>query len=267
MKNLITVFCMLVISTALSVTSALAEKKDPRVLIDKMVDSAGSYEKLKSLNDVEYLYTTVNNNTGKSDISTERYMFDGELSWAEYKIHEDNVFPDQEGVVIQGFNGKESWTTLNGKVVDDPQAVKLADFLRKTNFFWFAMMQKLQDPGIIYSYEGKRTVDDTEYDIVKISYEQGIGDVSDTYVLYINPQTHLVDRFLFTVMDFNITDPLIMTVEYEEIEGIKLPVKRKLTQSNWEGEIPNEVWVDEIMSEIKFNNGFKKSDFAKPGSS
>ena len=115
--------------------SIAEEKKDPKALIAQMVEQVGSYDKLKSLNDVQYTYTSRNNATGKTDVSTERYIFDGELSWAEYTTHEDHVFPGQDGVVIQGYDGKESWTTLNGNLVDDPQAVKLADFLRKTNFY------------------------------------------------------------------------------------------------------------------------------------
>ncbi len=125
-------------------------------------------------------------------------------------------------------------------------------------------MQKLLDPGLNYSYEGTQNVNGINYDLVKITFEKGVGDVSDAYLLYINPQTNLVDQFLFTVQDFGITDPFIMKFEYEEIEGVKLPVKRKYTKSNWKGEVLEEPWNDEIMSDIKFHNGFKKSNFDKP---
>lgn len=263
MRYLKIVLTLVFISGLLN-NSFAEDKKDPKLLIEQMMEQVGSYEKLKALNDVQYTYTSRTSATGKSDISTEKYIFDGELSRAEYTTHEGHVFPDQEGEAIQGFNGKESWMTFNGNLVEDPQALKLADFSRKTNFYWFAMMQKLLDPGINYSYEGKRKVNDIDYDMVKIRYDQGVGDVSDTYLLYINPKTHLVDRFLFTVMDFNITEPFLMIVEYEEIDGVKLPVKRKATQSNWNGDVLKDVWIDEIMTDIKFNNGFQRSDFDKP---
>jgi len=264
MKVLQIILTLLIISGLFS-SSFADEKKDPKMLIEQMVEQVGDYDKLKSLNDVQYLYTTRDSATGNSDISTERYIFDGELSWAEYKTHDFHVFPDQTGPVVQGYNGKESWVTINGKLVEDPQAEKLAYFLRKTNFYWFAMMPKLLDPGINYSYEGKRKVGETEYDLVKISFEKGVGDVSDTYLVYINPETNLVDQFLFTVMDFNITDPFLMKVEYEEIDGVKLPVKRKATKSNWNGDIIEDVWLEELMTDIKFNNGFERSSFDKPG--
>ena len=263
MKN-IKIFFTLIFLFGLYNISTAEENKDPKMLIEQMVGQVGSSDKLKSLNDVQYTYTTRDSATGNSDISTERYIFDGELSWAEYKTHDFHVFPDQTGPVVQGYNGKESWVTINGKLVEDPQAIKLAYFLRKTNFYWFAMMPKLLDPGINYSYEGKRKVDETEYDLVKITFEKGVGDVSDTYLVYINPETHLVDQFLFTVMDFNITEPFLMKVEYEEVDGLKLPVKRKATKSNWNGDIMEDVWLEEIMTDIKFNNGFQKSAFNKP---
>ena len=66
-------------------------------------------------------------------------------------------------------------------------------------------------------------------------------------------------------MDFNLTEPFLMIVEYEEVDGVKLPTKRKATQSNWNGDILKDVWLEESMTEIKFNNGFERSAFEKPG--
>ncbi|NIP30073.1 MAG: hypothetical protein GTN59_05765, partial [Candidatus Dadabacteria bacterium] len=240
-----------------TVSSIEYDSKDPKQLIQKMTDKTGTYEKLLHLRDVQYKYTTTDSKTGAEEVSIERYIFDGELSWARFIKHELHVFPDKKGEVIQGYNGKESWVTLDGQLVEDPAAIKLADFLRKTNFYWFSMMQKLLDPGIIYTYGGKKTVNGIDYDTVKIEFESGVGDVSDTYLLYINRNTNLIDQFLFTVMNFNITEPYLMKLEYEEVNGLLLPAKRKLTKSNWNGDILEDSWTHEIMTEIKFNNNFK----------
>ena len=210
MKKILIFFSIFFLFAALS----NAENKNPKELIEKMTEVTGNYENLKSLKDVEYTNTVTDTASGKSDISVEKYIFDGELSWAEYSKRENHAFPQIEGEVIQGYNGSESWATINGKLIEDPEIVKFTDFFRKTNFYWFAMMQKLLDPGINYNYEGKRNLNGIDYDIVKINYEHGIGDVSDTYLLYINPKTHLVDQFLFTVLDFNMTEPFLMMVEY-----------------------------------------------------
>jgi hypothetical protein len=243
-----------------------ADEVKPRALIEEMSQAVGGMEKLRSLRDVEYKYTYRDKKTGKADISTERYVFNGELSWAQYLSHDYRVFPNKRGTVIQGYNGRESWVALDGKLISDPQAVKMAGFNRKTNFYWFAMMFKLLDPGVTYKYEGTRKVTGKTYDLVKIGFESGVGAAQDTYLLYLNRDTHLVDQFLFTVMDFGIRDPLLMKVTYKEFNGLKLPVYRTYIASSWQGEIKGDSWTEEIMEEIKFNNGFELSLFNKPAS-
>jgi len=251
----------LVLLLAQSISADQSADPDARQLIDQVTEVMGNYDDLKSLKDVEYTYTVKNIDTDKSDISVERYVFDGELSWGKFLQRDDKTFPDLKGEIIQGYNGKESWMTVNGQIVSDEAALKYADFTRKTNFYWFAMMQKLLDPGIIYSYKGKEKVGGIEYDLVQLSFEPGIGDVSDTYTLYINPKTHLVDRFYFTVLDFGLTDPILMEVEYKQFDGVKLPVTRKFSATVPDMGTMN---IEEVMTGLKFSNGLDKSLFDKP---
>ncbi len=238
--------------------------KDPKALVAEMVDAIGGKEKFYSLQDVEYEYTYNSIKEGKKDVSLERYAFDGERSWAKFIQHEKNVYPQLEGEIIQGFNGSESWVTLNGKFLTEPMQLKIADFLRKTNYYWFAMMFKLLDDGINYEGLGTRNVSDIDYDVVKITFGENTGDVQDSYVLYINPETKLVDQFLFTVLDFGLEEPHLMLVEYEEIDGVKLPTYRKYAPANWDGSIKEEVWAEEISKNVKFKNGFDWKMFEKP---
>lgn len=244
--------------------SAETAGKDPKVLVDRVHAAVGGLDRLKALKDVEYTYVYRDNATGEEDISLERYVFEGELSWARYSKREKHALPAMAGEIVQGYDGNRTWVTRDGVLLENEQAVGTADFLRKTNYYWFAMMFKLLDPGISYAYEGSRQVGATAYDLVRIGFAEGVGDASDTYLLYINPQTGLVDRFLFTVMDFGMSEPLLMTVEYAEVEGLKLPAVRRYIQSNWAGEIVGEAWIDEIMSEIRFDNGFDVAAFAPP---
>lgn len=41
----------------------------------------------------------------------------------------------------------------------DAALLRRADFLRKTNFYWFAMMHKLLDPGMTYERLSDRVAD------------------------------------------------------------------------------------------------------------
>jgi len=82
-----------------------AEGPNPQMLVEKVVEAAGGPGALKAKKDVEYTYLYRKGATGKLDVSVERYVFDGEKSWARYAVHE-NVEPDAQGRVIQGYDGK-----------------------------------------------------------------------------------------------------------------------------------------------------------------
>ena len=232
-------------------------------LVLKMMDKVGSYDKLSALEDVSYTYI-YRSPDGRERVSLEKYLFDGELSWAAYSTRELGPYPDQEGEVVQGFDGTTAWTTLNGELMDGEEDLQRARFSRKTNFYWFAMMQKLADPGLTYEYKGTQEVNGISYEKVEVGFGDGVGDAQDIYLLYINPETGLVDQFLFTVKAFGRTDPLLMRVEYEEVDGILLTVYRKYTPSNWEAEIDEDEakWTEEISEEVSFTNGLSKGDFA-----
>ncbi|MEM7436241.1 MAG: DUF6503 family protein [Myxococcota bacterium] len=241
-----------------------AADPDPKGLVEKVVKEAGGVDALRDRNDVQYTYVYRNGPKGTLDVSVERYVFDGELSWARYDIHE-GMAPDAQGAVVQGYDGKTTWETIDGKAVTDAQALKLADFLRKTNFYWFAMTFKLLDPGMTYKYEGQRKVGNTTYEMVRVGFNDGVGDVADTYLLYINPQTWRVDQFLFTVLDFGMKEPLLMTVEYERVDGVLLSTKRRYAPATWSGKVRGKPqWTDEISVGVEFNNGFSKSMFKSP---
>lgn len=241
-----------------------AFSQDAKKLVEEMVQAVGGRDAFYALRDVEYTYTYHRVAEGKKDVSLERYVFDGELSWAKYL--QRGTWPEPPGTAIQGYDGQKTWMTIDGNTVDDPKLLRRADFLRKTNFYWFSMMFKLLDPGVQYTYKGKQSVDGIDYHRVGITFGEGVGDVQDTYVLYINPTTKLVDRFLFTVMDFNVTEPFLMKVQYEEVSGLKLPAHRKYTRADWDGKPKSNDWNEEISSNIKFNNGFERSLFAPPSS-
>ena len=240
-----------------------AEDPDPKALVAKVVAEAGGVEGLRAKRDVEYVYLH-RAPDGRTDLSVERYLFDGEKSWARYDTHEYNVHPGTDDTVIQGYDGQTSWETVDGKRTTDAQASKVADFLRKTNFYWFAMVYKLLDPGTNHRYAGQRKVADTTYELVELTFGQGVGDVADTYLLYINPETWRIDRFLFTVLDFGRSEPLMMEVDYDRVDGLLIPTKRRYAPANWSGRVKGKEWTDEISVGVRFDNGFGPNLFAAP---
>ncbi len=224
-------------------------------LIYKMSQKTGNYQDLLNLKDVVFKYT-YRTPDQKEDVSTESYIFNGELSHGDYIKHE-RTLPELKGKMQQAYNGSDFWITLDGQEVNNNNVIVSATFTRKTNFYWFAMMQKLLDPNINYEYLGQNNMDDKMYDLVKITFKTQNDEASDIYQVYINPETHLIDQFLFTVVSKNVTDPILMRVTYKNVQGILIPTYRKYTKSDWNANVINDVWIEEISEDIQFNQNLK----------
>ncbi|MGF1512034.1 MAG: DUF6503 family protein [Myxococcota bacterium] len=253
---------LLSLFTLLASTPGRAEDAKATALINEVQAKVGTMADLHALKDVEYSYTYRRGSDLKIDLSIERYVFDGELSYGRYVVHEVFVAPGQEGEVVQAYDGSQVQATIDGAPIEDPKQIGLAQFMRPTNFYWFAMMQKLNDPGVVHEYLGTRTVDGIDYEVVDMTFESSGEKKTDRYVLYINPKTSLVDQFLFTIVDFGVTEPFLMKVEHERFGKVMLPVQRRYAEANWEGTIKDDVaWNEEIMTAINFNNGFTRADF------
>lgn len=231
-------------------------------LVYELMEKVGNYQALSEKKDVRYTYT-YQTPDGKKDVSTEQYIFDGELSYGRYEQHE-RTFPQLEGTIEQGYDGNEYWLKHNGVVLTEEDLLKRVAFNRPTNFYWFTMFQKLLDPGVNYRHLGEKTIEGQVYDVIKVSFEAEDDQPKDIYQLYRNQKTLLVDQFLFTVADFGVMEtPFLMKVGYTEVDGLLLPTKRKYKKSTWEAEVSEEPWIDVTWSDINFNNGLTKDDFKK----
>jgi len=230
-------------------------------LIDNLYEVNGGWDMLVSKKDVQYTYIYKDFKKG-TDMSTERYIFDGEASWGEYSQHEANVLPGMEGVAKQCYMDGEAKISCAGKMITDPKAVGGTEFLRVANYFWFAMMYKLDDPGTHHKYMGQEEVNEVMYDKVSLSYNpQEVGkEVNDAYVLYFNPKTHLVDQFMFSLPALGVDKPILrMDLDYEKIDGVYIATTRRAYAPNKEGVYGQ--MGEYITKDIKFSNGFKKEDF------
>jgi peroxiredoxin len=263
----IIVSCVLLSCISESKTSS---KKEPKLtfqnngheLVYNMTQKVGDYSSLLKKKNVSYTYTYQTPDS-KADVSNEKYIFNGELSYGSYTQHE-RTLPQLKGLMEQGFDGKEFWLKQNGEILTDSIALKRVAFNRPTNFYWFTMMQKLLDSGLNYEHLREEKIDNKTYDIVKITFQSKDDKPTDIYHLYINKKTVLVDQFLFTVADFGkMETPFLMTLEYEKIDGLLLPTKRRYKQSTWNADIDSMDWINVTWTNIKFNNKLSKEDFKK----
>ncbi|TSE07813.1 outer membrane lipoprotein-sorting protein [Aquimarina algiphila] len=251
-KNVITIFAL--------IFTVLNYGQDAKQLITEMMNTLGGKQNFYAKGNVSYDYEYINQTAKIHLKSKETYVFDKELSYAKYSEH--SLLGDA-GKVIEGFDGQNAWVSINGILSTDEKANGIARFLRKTNYYWFAMFFKLLDEGVHHELMGSKKVNGQDYHLIKMTFGNNIGDVKDTYVLYINKATKLVDQFLFTVEGFGIKEPSLMTFEYETIDGIKIATKRKYIEANWNGEIIGKQYTTTNWTNIKFKTDIDTSIFMK----
>ncbi len=234
------------------------DTQDPQTVLAAIEYAHGGWNDLWKKGDVQYTYTYHNPDVNKTDISTERYIFDNEASYGHYTKHEINVMPDVAGEVTQCFDGEKTIVMIDDKKTDDPNGNAVGDFLRKANYFWFVMPYKLNDTGTIASFEGQEELKGTNYDKLKITYDPAVTgkEQNDAYILYVNPETKLIDRFYFSLPFMGVNEPVIIAdYEYTDIEGQMVATKRTyfMPSENGYSESPKLV---QTLTDVSFGNGF-----------
>ncbi|MEM9650114.1 MAG: DUF6503 family protein [Bacteroidota bacterium] len=232
--------------------------EDPRTVLTSIAHAHGGWNDLWKKGDVEYTYDYRVPATDKADISTERYIFNSEASYGKYLQHQINVMPDNEADVVQCFDGKNTVVMVDGKKSEDEALIGLSDFLRRANYYWFTMPYKLNDKGTVAKYLGTEAYNNINYDKVHVTYDPAVTgkEQNDIYILYVNPETKLVDRFYFSLPFLGVEEPVIIAnYEYEDIEGQLIATKRFYFIPTEEG-YPEEPSLVQTLSNIKFGNGF-----------
>jgi len=250
--------CALFLTLSFTVTSSFAQSANQ--LVADMIETMGGKQTFYNLKNVTYDYAYFNPNNGGKLSGKETYFFDGELSHGNYSEHS---ILGSMGKIIEGYDGQHAWVTINGVVSADKKANGVARFLRKTNYYWFTMFFKLQDDGVNLEHIGSKKVEGHDYDLVKVTFGSTIGDAQDTYILYINKRTKLVDQFLFNVVANNSLKPRLMRVRYDTIDGIKIATERSYIDANWDGEVVGKEWTVTYWSNILFNTEVDLKLFSK----
>ena len=253
----------IIVTLILVVASTLATAQTAKEIIAQSVEAIGGAQNFYNKGTVsyDYEYRAPKGENAITLVGKETYMFDGERSYATYTTHS---LTGANGKVVEGYNGTDAWVTFDGKVSDDEQANGVARFLRKTNYYWFAMFFKLADNGVNHELLSDQKVNGKDYKRIKITFGDQVGDAQDTYIIYVNKQTKLIDQFLFTVVGFGISDPYLMTFDYETIDGIKIPTKRKYIEADWDGNVKGKAYYITNWTNIQFGIDVDKSLFEKP---
>ncbi|UJH68608.1 DUF6503 family protein [Allomuricauda sp. SCSIO 65647] len=245
-----------IVSVALTMFATSVQAQDARGLITKVVEANGGIKALRKLKDVSFDYTFKVSASNVVDVSKERYIFNGEVSYGKYTKRQVYALPQLKGTHTQFFDGKKTISMIDGSIITEQQPAYIGHALRKTNYYWFTMMFKLLDPGVNHKQLADRKVNGISYKIVEMTFGENVGESDDKYLLYINPDTYRIDQFLYTAKGFGVTEPSLMKLKYEKFGEVYLTTYRKYAPADWNGNVVKEAWTEQFTKNVKFNNGF-----------
>ncbi len=158
-----------------------------------------------------------------------------------------------------GFDGETAWISPN----KDAMGGGSARFYQGVYFYFFALPHVLGDPGLNFETLPDKTIAGKTYDVVKVSYNDGVGDASgDYYVAHFDKSTHRLDWLLYTVTYFSgESHENYNAVNYEgwqEVGGLMVPTA-------FTSYIYKDGEIGEVRSKTEFDN--IKFDTANPASS
>ncbi len=235
---------------------------DAKKIIALMEKSLGGKEKFYNMKDVKFDYTFEYVESGKKDVSEERMIFDGEHSYAKYTYHKSLVMPQEEGDVIHSWLNGKAYVFHNGASINDEKMLKSCEGIRKANYYWFTMMYKLSDPGVVLTTVGHEKIGRKFFHKVQVDYDSKIigKEDNDAYLLYINSESNLVERFHFSIPEDGAHEGVKVVVDYKTVNGLKVPAKRSVYMPNEDGSYNKSPRLVQTSSNIHFRNGYSTED-------
>lgn len=102
-----------------------------------------------------------------------------------------------EGWVLESAAGAARWVKQEGEAAGKLLEFGYGRFINDT--YWLLMPLKLKDPGVNLDYEGRKDLAGAPHDVLKVTFN-GVGlTPGDTYWVWVDPQTHLVDHWEFVL--------------------------------------------------------------------
>ena len=124
-----------------------------------------------------------------------------------------------------GFDGKEVWVTPNLEAFGKGSP----RFYHNLIFYFYAIPFVLADPGINYEVLPQKEIEGQQYNVLKISYQDGIGDAPDDYyIAHFNTTTNRMDWLLYTVTYYSGEKNEkynALKFDWQEVNGLWVPSK------------------------------------------
>jgi len=192
-------------------TTPTVAKKEIPAFFQKVLDAHGGLDTWNKMNTLKFSGTR---NTPSTD-----YVVD-------LKSRKETI--SIEGKYTFGNDGSKVWITPER----DSFPSKNPRFMKNLLFYFVAVPFVFADEGVTVSDLGSKEIDGRKYDVMKATFGAGIGDApEDQYIMYVNPNSHVVDFITYSVTYFDKTRATkynALKYSWKNTNGILFPEKNIL---------------------------------------
>ncbi len=161
-----------------------------------------------------------------------------------------------------GYDGENVW------VMPDTIEVGNARFYHNLYFYFYSFPFVIGDPGVFYEDLESKEILGKEYNGIKITYGDGVGDTpKDYYIVWYDPQTYKMEWLMYTVTfrsgERNENYRLINYDQWQEIEGLLLPTS--IQWYNYKDGVIGDKGNNVVFEDVKISKQMPSDDlFAMP---
>ena len=166
-----------------------------------------------------------------------------------------------------GWDGTRAWITPAADAFPST-----ARFWSLTPYYFVGMPFVAADPGTRYERLPDAALDGSTYQIVKLTYGEGVGDAPDDYyVLYLHPETHHLAalRYVVSFPGFfpaggHSPEKLMRYTDPATVGGLRFATRLDTAAWDTESGTPGEVVTEITVSRITLGETWPVSLFAPP---
>ena len=174
--------------TELDGGSVDADREKARVIAEEVMEAMGGWDNWHATRYIGFSFFGFR--THYWDKDTGRYR----VSWTDRES-------GQSHVILMNLQTGEGTAYVDGTEVTDAgernRSLERARGAWINDTYWLLMPYKLQDPGVDLVYAGEEDVDGIVYDTLHLSFDEVGNTPGDEYWAYINPDTRLMDRWVY----------------------------------------------------------------------
>ncbi len=228
-------------STPKTETPVVEQKEFPE-FFQKVLDAHGGLETWNKMNTLKF--------TATQRTPPTNYVVD-------LKSRKETI--SIEGKYTFGNNGEQIWITP----VRDSFPNKNPRFVKNLLFYFVAVPFVFADEGVNLTDLGSKEVNGRKYDVIKVTFNAGIGDApEDQYIMYVNPDSHVVDFITYSVTYFDKTRATkynALKYSWKKTNGLLFPEKNM--GFKWENDALGEQRYEAPFDNVNFSTDKMGDDF------